>query len=89
MAAATVATAYRRGLHVPEDVTICGFDDSCIATTIYPELTTIRQPITEMSIETITQLVDLIHQFRSGKPNYRSTLMPHQLIERQSSATLL
>ena len=48
-AAATVAVALRRGLAVPEDLTVCGFDDTAIATTIWPELTTIRQPIREMS----------------------------------------
>ncbi|CAB5370605.1 unnamed protein product [Rhizophagus irregularis] len=49
MAAAAVAIAHRRGLDVPTDLTVCGFDDTVLATTIWPELTTIRQPVTEMS----------------------------------------
>lgn len=49
MAAAVVAVAHRRGLDVPGDLSVCGFDDTAIATTIWPELTTIRQPIGEMA----------------------------------------
>jgi len=49
MAAAAVGFAHRSGFHVPDDLTICGFDDTRIATTIWPELTTIRQPISDMA----------------------------------------
>ena len=49
MAAATVAVAHKRGLDVPGDLTVCGFDDTTLATTIWPELTTIHQPIADMS----------------------------------------
>ncbi|TCM21708.1 LacI family transcriptional regulator [Novosphingobium sp. PhB165] len=49
MAAAAVAVTHRRGLDVPRDVSICGFDDTAIATTIWPELTTVRQPVAEMA----------------------------------------
>ncbi len=44
MAAATVAVAHRRHLDVPNDITVCGFDDTDMASSIWPELTTIRQP---------------------------------------------
>src|SRR5262249_3161500 len=40
MAAATVAMAHRMGLDVPGDVAIAGFDDTPLATTVWPELTT-------------------------------------------------
>lgn len=49
MAAAAIAIAHRRGLDVPGDLSICGYDDTAMATTIWPELTTIRQPIAEMA----------------------------------------
>ncbi|HXC60130.1 MAG TPA: LacI family DNA-binding transcriptional regulator, partial [Steroidobacteraceae bacterium] len=57
MAAATVAVAHRRGLAVPRDLTVCGFDDTAMATTIWPELTTVRQPIGEMSRAALELLV--------------------------------
>jgi LacI family transcriptional regulator len=88
MAAATVAIAHRRGLDVPSDLTVCGFDDTALATTIWPELTTIRQPVFEMS-RTAVEL--LVKEIRARKAEARPTREPHvlakfELIRRQSDA---
>lgn len=87
MAAATVAVAHRRGLDVPGDLTVCGFDDTALATTIWPELTTIRQPITDMSRAAVDLLLDAVRRQRSGeggKP--RQLLLDFTLVRRQSDA---
>ena len=60
MAAGVIATAHRMNLEVPKDLTVCGFDDSLFATTIWPKITTIRQPIAEMSSLAIVMLEKLI-----------------------------
>ncbi len=60
MAAACVAVAHRRGLDVPGDLTVCGFDDTTLATAIWPELTTIHQPIADMSRAAVEMLVSTI-----------------------------
>lgn len=87
MAAATVAVAHRRGLDVPADLTVCGFDDTALATTIWPELTTIRQPIAEMSREAVALLAEEIRARRDGAaPQERQALLPYALIRRQSDA---
>lgn len=57
MAAAVIAEAQRRGLDVPRDLTVVGFDDTLIASTIWPELTTIQQPIARMAAEAVDMLV--------------------------------
>src|SRR5206468_4177465 len=49
MAAAVVSVAHRRGLDVPGDLTVVGFDDTAPVTTVWPELTTIRQPVSAMA----------------------------------------
>lgn len=49
MAAAAISVAHRHGLDVPSALSICGYDDTALATTIWPELTTIRQPVAEMA----------------------------------------
>lgn len=67
MAAATVAAAHRRGLDVPGDLTVVGFDDSALATTVWPELTTIRQPIADMSRQAVSLLADEIRSRRAGE----------------------
>src|ERR1700761_231643 len=51
MAAATMAVAHRRGLDVPADLTVAGFDDTPLATTVWPALTNVRKPIAERERE--------------------------------------
>lgn len=87
MAAATVAIAHRGGLDVPGDLTVCGFDDTSLATTIWPELTTIRQPISAMSRAAVELLVKQI-KGRKGKADDAPPhlLLDYELIRRQSDA---
>lgn len=87
MAAATVAVAHRRGLDVPSDLTVCGFDDTALATTIWPELTTIHQPIADMSraaLELLVQDVKARRAHSTAKP--RHTLLDFTFVRRQSDA---
>jgi LacI family transcriptional regulator len=87
MAAATVAVAHRRGLDVPRDLTVVGYDDSALATTIWPELTTIHQPIADMSREAVTLLSGEIRSRRSGEEaKHRHALLDFSLVRRQSDA---
>ena len=85
MAAAVIAEAHRRGLDVPHDLTVVGFDDTLIASTIWPELTTIQQPIARMAAEAIDMLVLAVRGGRRG-PDMLHRLIPHSLISRQSAA---
>lgn len=64
MAAAAVAEAHRLGLNVPGDISVCGFDDTAMATTIWPELTTIHQPIGAMAHQAVRLLAETV---RGGK----------------------
>ena len=69
MAAGVIAMAHRHHIDVPDDLTVCGFDDTFFATTIWPNITTIRQPITEMSSLAIEMLEKTIrgHRRHPGK----------------------
>jgi LacI family transcriptional regulator len=86
MAAATVAVAHRRGLDVPGDLTVCGFDDTTLSTAIWPELTTIHQPIADMSRAAVELLVQAIRRQRTGEAVERHRLLDYTLIRRQSDA---
>lgn len=87
MAAATVAIAHRLGLDVPGDLTVAGFDDAPLATIIWPELTTVRQPITDMASAAVELLVRQIRAHRSGaaEPS-EHVVMDYSLIRRRSDA---
>ena len=87
MAAATVAVAHRLHLDVPNDITICGFDDTEMARTIWPELTTIRQPIREMTAWAVGAVSRLVRNARDGeKVPMETETLPYELIRRQSDA---
>ena len=87
MAAAAVAVAHRRGLDVPGDLTVVGFDDSALATTIWPELTTIHQPIADMSRAAVDLLAAMLRDKRSGAAEIpRQVVLDYTLIRRQSDA---
>lgn len=87
MAAATVAVAHRRGMDVPGDLTVVGFDDSALATTIWPELTTIHQPIADMSRVAVDVLATMLRERRSGDDDApRQVVLDYTLIRRQSDA---
>jgi LacI family transcriptional regulator len=89
MAAAAVAVAHRRGLDVPRDVSVCGFDDTALATAIWPELTTVRQPIAAMSRAAIEMLVAEVNARRQGKmPEPRRLVLDFTLVERESDGLL-
>lgn len=49
MAAGAMAAAHERGLALPRQLSIVGFDDAPIARYVYPKLTTVHYPITDMS----------------------------------------
>lgn len=87
MAAATVAVAHRHGIDVPGDLTVCGFDDTAIATTIWPELTTIHQPIADMSRAALDRVAREVRLRRGGEtPAPEHLLLDFKLIRRQSDA---
>ena len=66
MAAGAVAAAHHRNVEVPGQLTICGFDDTLLATAIEPAITTIRQPIPQMAHAAVELLEKNIRSVRSG-----------------------
>ena len=84
MAAATVNVAHRAGLDVPTDLSVAGFDDTAPATTVWPELTTIRQPIAEMAQAAIELLMADLRSDTGAVETER--VLQHQLIIRASTA---
>jgi len=79
-----VAVAHRRGLDVPSDLTVCGFDDTTLSTTIWPELTTIHQPIADMARAAVEMMATVIRQKNAEAAPHR--LLDFSLIRRQSDA---
>lgn len=87
MAAGAVAVAHRAGLDVPSDLSICGFDDTPLATTLWPELTTVRQPVAQMAGLALSLLAEAIRSRGRGQPpRVVQHQLPFELVHRESVA---
>lgn len=81
MAAGVLHVAHERGLRLPEDLSVAGFDDTPMSRQLFPALTTIHQPTREMGRLATTALLSYIRD-----PEPASLLkVPHMLKARQST----
>lgn len=80
MAAGAVSVLARRGLSVPRDVSVVGFDDSGLAEAHEPALSTVRQPWDALSQAMAEAVLDRV---AGGAP--RVVRLPAELVVRQSS----
>jgi LacI family transcriptional regulator len=89
MAAAVVAVAHGLQLEIPGDLAVCGFDDTPLATTVWPNLTTIHQPIDEMGRVAVELMCGQIRRLRQGKPpEVEHRMLPYRLVARLSSEAM-
>ena len=78
MAAGVLASAHDRGMELPGQLSVAGFDDTTLARTVWPPLTTIRQPMFDLAHTAADILI------AGGDISHRR--LPHTLIERASVA---
>lgn len=77
MAAGVLAVAHDRGVEVPRQLSVVGFDDTTLARTVWPPLTTIHQPMFDLAFAAAGLLL-------SGEFAHRR--LDHKLVERGSAA---
>ncbi len=80
MAAGAITALQRAGKRVPDDVAVGGFDDSKIATTTTPQLTTVRQPWMRLSTEMVRLLLA-----RIAGEEPAAAILPTELVVRDSA----
>jgi len=85
MALGALAAVAEADLSVPGDVSVAGFDDSPVSRLSRPQLTTIRQPLVEMSTLATKMLINGGAR-SSGTERPRDELLPFTLIHRASTA---
>ncbi len=81
MARGALSVLARAGVRVPEDVAIIGFDDSPVATSVRPPLTTMRQPSHAQGQEMADMLLSLL---AGGAPAHVS-ILDTELVVRASA----
>jgi LacI family transcriptional regulator len=74
-------------MDVPRDLTVAGFDDSTAAVTLWPPLTTIRQPVRALAAEAMQRLIQAMRTGPSAAEVAGKTcILDHLLVERESTA---
>jgi LacI family repressor for deo operon, udp, cdd, tsx, nupC, and nupG len=86
MAIGAMNEAKARGMRVPQDISVVGFDDVPFAASYDPPLTTIRQPFFEMGACAMDALSKLLE---GETPDQRQLLLATELVIRRSTAALL
>ena len=84
LALGVLKAASVRGVRVPEELSVVGFDDIPMATYAIPSLTTVRQPIEQMAKLAVESVLALIGA-RNGGPHKR--IVRPQLMQRESCAS--
>jgi LacI family transcriptional regulator len=87
MALGVMQTARRRGLRIPRDLAIVGFDDIPEAPYFWPPLTTISQPLFDLGRSSVAELTRLIQISRQGIATVepQMIMLEPRLIVRESS----
>lgn len=83
MAAGVYTVARQKGLSIPRDLSIVGFDDTPVSARLFPALTTVRWPIPEMGRSAARKLLDMRPGERPSAPD--EVLTPY-LVVRDSTA---
>lgn len=81
MATGAISVLRERGLTIPGDVAIVGFDDSSAATSGEIGITTVHQPSREMGAEMARMLLALLR----GEPTDRACVMPTRMVIRDTA----
>lgn len=84
MAMGAMDAVRSRGLRVPEDISILGFDDIPQAAVVRPALTTVRQPLRDMGGLAAQMLID---KLKSPETELGRIELPTELIVRASTAS--
>jgi LacI family transcriptional regulator len=79
MAAGAMVACAQAGLRVPQDLSVCGFDDSWVAKSVWPYLSTVNQPIADLAATAVDLLLD-----RNYGDDVPARKLPFKLVSRDS-----
>ncbi|MFC7486908.1 LacI family DNA-binding transcriptional regulator [Knoellia sp. CPCC 206453] len=86
IAAGVLLDAQDSGIAVPDQLSIVGFDDNPLATRLRPQLTTVRQDVTEKGRLAASMLIDAMQDRRAGRTTKRRAVtLPTELVVRGST----
>ena len=84
MALGVITTLTSKGLTIPDDMSIVGFDDIHLAQYFHPPLTTIAQPMRDLGERAMTILCEIL---TGNPPELKDVILPYELVVRDSTDT--
>lgn len=82
MALGLMAAAQRKGVSIPAQLSVAGFDDAPGASLVWPGLTTVRQPLARMGAAAVDMLLDKLEEASTA------CVLPHETVVRASTAAV-
>lgn len=80
MAVGALSEAYAKGIKIPDEISIIGYDNTQVAEMAIPPLTTVAQPLYSMGEKAVEKLFSIIE----NNEDIQSTIMMHKIIERST-----
>lgn len=84
MAAGALLACHKRGLAIPGDLSVVGFDDTPVSDIVWPPLTTVHQPIKEVGRQAASALIRRI-EIGAAAADQRYDFIAHRIVERESA----
>ena len=84
LASGVIAHANHMGLQLPRDLTVTGFDDTILASRLWPSLTAVRQPVEDMAFRAAQCLISALGKASSG--HVSDEIFDHVIVERESTS---
>jgi LacI family transcriptional regulator, repressor for deo operon, udp, cdd, tsx, nupC, and nupG len=81
MAIGAMKVIQEKGLRIPDDISVIGFDDIKVSSRVFPSLTTLAAPVEEIASKTIDMLLSNID---GNDLEYKHIILPAKLIIRNS-----
>lgn len=81
MAIGVINALREKGIRVPEDVNVIGFDNIALAAVFYPKLTTVSRPLYDMGSVGMRLLIKLVNKLPIEESYYR---LPYDIVKRDS-----
>ncbi|GEL77182.1 catabolite control protein A [Tenuibacillus multivorans] len=82
MALGVIHGAQDQGLHVPQDLSVVGFDNTRLAVMVRPELTTVVQPMYDIGAVSMRLLTKVL---KNEEVKEQQVILPHRIIKRSST----
>ena len=89
LAIGLIKAATKKGIRIPEDLCVVGFDDITVAKYIQPSLTTIRQPIEEMAKKAIEMIVKQIEGNELSEDDLFTEMTPNLIIRKSPAKNII